>query len=66
MRRVLLCGKSLLISGLQASFGLMPNLDVRLVDNQPDFIRERIAAWDLEGWFLDQLLMSRRQRSCFK
>jgi len=53
MRRVLLCGKSLLISGLQASLGMMPNLDVQLVDNLPDHIRERITAWNPEVLILE-------------
>lgn len=45
MRRVLLCGKSLLISGLIASLEAVPELDVQQVDSLPGHIRERIAAW---------------------
>jgi hypothetical protein len=48
MRRVLLCGKSLLISGLKASLGAMPELDLQWVDAQPEHIRERITAWQPE------------------
>ena len=44
-RRVLLCGKSLFISGLEASLGAAPGLDLQVVDPQPDQIRERISAW---------------------
>ncbi len=48
MRRVLLCGKSLLISGLQASLGAVPELELQWVDTQPEHIRECILAWQPE------------------
>ena len=35
MRRVLLCGNSLLISGLQASLRAVPELELQWVDAQP-------------------------------
>ncbi len=57
MRRVLLCGNSLFISGLQASLQAAPELDVKLVDAQPDQIHERIAAWDPEVLILESGLL---------
>jgi hypothetical protein len=45
MRRVLLCGNSLLISGLQASLRAVPGLELQTVDAQPEHILERITAW---------------------
>ncbi len=45
IRRVLLCGRSLFISGLQASLAAVPDLDLQQVDTQPDHIRERIITW---------------------
>ena len=45
MRRVLLCGNSLLISGLQASLGAVPELELQWVGPRPEDVQERIAAW---------------------
>jgi hypothetical protein len=56
MRRILLCGKSLLISGLQASLGAVPELDLQWVDTQPECIRERITAWQPEVMILEAVL----------
>jgi len=44
-RRVLLCGKSLFISGLQASLEGVPGLELQLVEPQPDRICDRISEW---------------------
>jgi len=44
-KRVLLCGNSLLISGLHASLKLAPRVDSRQVEPLPDLIRERIESW---------------------
>jgi hypothetical protein len=57
VRRVLLCGNSLLISGLQASLAAVPELEVQLVDTQPEHIRERIAAWRPEVLLLEAGLL---------
>lgn len=45
MRRVLLCGKSLLISGLEASLMTAPGLELQNVDTRPEQIRIQIRAW---------------------
>ncbi len=45
MKRVLLCGTSLLIAGLQASLGNAPGLDLQRIESQPERIRARIEAW---------------------
>ncbi len=45
MQRVLLCGKSLFISGLQVTLAKAPELDLQLVEPLPESIRERIRTW---------------------
>jgi hypothetical protein len=51
--RVLLCGKSLLISGLRASLMAAPKLELQWVDAQPEHIRECITAWQPEVMILE-------------
>jgi hypothetical protein len=43
--RVLLCGTSLLISGVSASLMAAPKLELQWVDAQLEHIRERITSW---------------------
>lgn len=43
MRRVMLCGNSLCISGLQASLSAVPEIELQRVDTQPENIHEQIA-----------------------
>jgi hypothetical protein len=57
MRRILLCGNSLLISGLQASLQAAPGIELQLVDARPEHIRERIAAWQPEVMILEAGLL---------
>ena len=45
VRRVLLCGRSLFISGLRASLGAVPRLDLQRVDAEPENIRASIVSW---------------------
>lgn len=42
MQRILLCGKSLFISGLQATLAGMPELDLQIVDASLESIREQV------------------------
>ena len=56
MRRVLFCGNSLLISGLQASLVTVPGLDLQIVDTHPENIRERIQEWQPEVLILETRL----------
>jgi hypothetical protein len=58
VRRVLLCGKSLLICGVQATLESAPDLDLQLVEPQPDLIRERIIDWEPEILILETDLLS--------
>jgi hypothetical protein len=55
--RVLLCGKSLLISGLRASLTAVPKLELQWVDAQPEHIRECITAWQPEVMILEAGLL---------
>ena len=57
MRRILLCGKSLLITGLQASLQAAPGLELQLVDALPEHIRERITTWQPEVIILEAGLL---------
>lgn len=45
MLRVLLYGRSLYISGLQASLKAVPDLDIQEVEAQSDCLQERMASW---------------------
>jgi hypothetical protein len=56
-RRVLLCGKSLFISGLQASLSAAPGVDLHLVDTQPEHIREQLLAWKPDVLLLETDLL---------
>lgn len=42
MQRILLCGKSLFISGLQATLASMPELELQIVESSPESIREQV------------------------
>ncbi len=53
MKRVLLCGNSLLISGLQASLGNVPGLDLQRIESRPERIRARIEAWQPDVLILE-------------
>jgi hypothetical protein len=57
MRRVLLCGKSLYMSGLQASLKAVPDLELQSVDAQPEQILELITAWQPQVLILEAGLL---------
>ena len=57
MRRVMLCGRSLCISGLQASLKAAPELELQVVDAQPELVRERLATWQPEVLILEAGLL---------
>jgi hypothetical protein len=59
MHRVLLCGKSLFISGLEASLGASPEIELQRVDPQPEHIWESITAWQPEVLILEAGLLKR-------
>jgi hypothetical protein len=44
-RRILLCGKSLFISGVQASLDKVPGINLQMVDARCELIREKILSW---------------------
>lgn len=56
-RRVLLCGRSLFISSLQACLESEPGLVLQRVDPQPNHIQERIYAWKPEVLILETGLL---------
>ncbi len=57
MKRILLCGSSLLISGLQASLKNEAGLDLQRIESRPECIRERIEAWQPEVLILETGLL---------
>jgi len=57
MRRVLLCGKSLLMSGLQASLQAAPDLELHVVDARPEEIHSCINAWQPQVLILEAGLL---------
>ncbi len=57
MKRVLLCGNSLFVSGLQASLEFAPELELQLIEPQADRIRERVKAWKPEVLILETGLL---------
>lgn len=57
MRRVLLCGNSLLISGLQASLQTTAELELQHTAYLPETIRERITAWQPDVLILEASLL---------
>lgn len=57
MRRVLLCGKTLLFSGLQATLDGTPGVDFLTVDPLPEHIREAILEWQPEILILESALL---------
>lgn len=66
-RRVLLCGKSLLFSGLQATLETTQGVDFRIVDPDTECIREVIIEWQPEVLILEsELLQSEFSLSLLK
>ncbi len=57
MKRVLLCGSSLLISGLHASLGKAPGLDLQQIESQPERILARIETWQPDVLILETVLL---------
>lgn len=53
MKRVLLYGNSLLISGLQASLGVVPGLELQQIEPHPECIYERIKTWQPDVLILE-------------
>ncbi len=45
VQRVLLCGHSLFIAGLQASLEVMPGVELQRVEAQTDRLQERLSVW---------------------
>jgi hypothetical protein len=46
MKKVLLCGNSIFVSGLLASLGINPGLEVLQVEPKENIIRERVKTWN--------------------
>lgn len=55
--RVLLCGKSLLFSGLQATLETTPGVAFHIVDPDPECVRKAIIQWQPEVLILESELL---------
>lgn len=53
MKRVLLCGNSLFVSGLHASLEVAPDLQLHQIEPQADCIQEWVQAWKPEVLILE-------------
>lgn len=56
-RRVLLCGKSLFFSGLQATLNATSGVDFKIVDPHPEHIREAMNDWKPDVLILESTLL---------
>ncbi|MBN2048545.1 MAG: hypothetical protein JW750_11940 [Anaerolineaceae bacterium] len=57
MKRVLLCGNSLFVSGLQASLEIASELELQMIEPQMDRIYERVKTWKPEVLILETGLL---------
>jgi len=57
MKRVLLCGNSLLVSGLQASLENKSGLEIEQINPQEETILERVMRWKPDVLILESALI---------
>ncbi len=53
IKRVLLCGHSLFIAGLQSSLEAMPGIELHRVEAQTDRLQEQLSGWQPEVLILE-------------
>lgn len=59
MKRVLLCGNSLLVSGLQASLKVDPGLEIQQIEPQEDLI-QNIEVWKPDVLIIETVLLKEK------
>ncbi|MBE0687498.1 MAG: hypothetical protein IH585_16025 [Anaerolineaceae bacterium] len=57
MKRVLLCGNSLFVSGLQASLGIDTGLEIQQIEPQEACIHERVKLWKPDVLIVEKALL---------
>jgi hypothetical protein len=60
MKRVLLCGNSLFVSGLQASLGFVSGLEIQQIEPQEDLIHEQVKVWKPDVLILETVLLKEK------
>lgn len=60
MKRVLLCGNSIFVSGLQASLGVNPGLELLRIEPLVDLIHEQVKAWGPDVLILESDLLKEK------
>ncbi len=60
MKRVLLCGNSIFVSGLQASLGIDPGLELLRIEPLEDLIHEQLNIWDPDVLILESALLKEK------
>ena len=60
MKRVLLCGNSIFVSGLQASLEVQPGLEILQVEPQVDIIHEQVKLWNPDVLILETMLLKEK------
>lgn len=60
MKRVLLCGNSIFVSGLQASLGIDPGLELLRIEPQADLIHEQVRTWNPDVLILESMLLKEK------
>lgn len=57
MKRVLLCGNSLFVSGLQASLGVDPGLELKQIEPRTDQLHEYVKIWNPDVLIVEKALL---------
>ena len=57
MKRVLLCGNSLFVSGLQVSLGIAPGLEIRQIEPEVEYIHEYVKLWKPDVLIIEKILL---------
>lgn len=57
MKRVLLCGNSLFVSGLQASLEIDAGLEIQQIEPLEECIHERVKLWKPDVLILEKVLL---------
>ena len=56
-KRVLLCGNSLFVSGLQVSLGVEPGLEIQQIEPQAECIHEYVKLWKPDVLIVEKIIL---------
>ncbi len=60
MKRVLLCGNSIFVSGLQASLGNNSGLEIQRIDPSKECIQEQVKLWEPDVLLVEKALLGEK------